>query len=77
MKVLIEEVRSARRLPPRTLARAIRKAAGVSQTRLAAELGVNRVTVARWESGTRRPSRRLLHPYTELLEALRSEVRPR
>lgn len=34
---------------------------------MAAELGVHRVTLARWESGTRRPAGELLTAYTRLL----------
>lgn len=73
---LIAEVRAHRRLPKPAEARAIRLAAGVAQTRLAGELGVNRVTLARWERGTRRPRGRLLERYVALLEALAAEVRP-
>jgi DNA-binding XRE family transcriptional regulator len=45
---LIEEVR-ARRLPSAKTRKAIRIAAGVSQVRMAAELGVHRTTLIRWE----------------------------
>ena len=55
MSQLIDEVRRARSLPRPAMARAIRESAGVSQARLAAELGVHRMTVARWESGARSP----------------------
>lgn len=51
---LIEEV-LARQLPPVDSRRAIRTAAGVSQTRMAAELGVHRLTFVRWENGTHEP----------------------
>ena len=34
--------------------RSIREAAGLTQEALAALLGVHRVTIARWETGTRR-----------------------
>lgn len=78
MAALLEEVRQARRqahrLPPPHLAKAIREAAGVSQQRLADELGVHRVSVARWELGLRRPRGRLLVAYTDLLDALRRET---
>lgn len=70
MSGLVAEVRAARRLPPPRLAREIRAAAGVSQARLASELGVQRVTVARWESGSRRPRGALLIRYLDLLEQL-------
>jgi len=74
MTQLVEEVRQARRLPPPQLAKAIREAAGVSQQRLADELGVHRVSVARWELGQRRPRGQLLTAYTALLDALRQET---
>jgi transcriptional regulator with XRE-family HTH domain len=70
MSVLIEEVRAARKLPPPSMARAIRLAADVSQERIAAELGVHRVTIARWEMGTRRPRGQLRIAYADLLQQL-------
>ena len=73
MSALLEEVRSRRRLPPPALRKAIREAAGVSQRRVAEDLGVDRVTVARWESGSRNPQSRFVEPYLTLLEGLRSE----
>ncbi len=74
MSDLLQEVRAARALPTPALARAIRQAAGVSQQRLADELGVGRVTVTRWEQGTRRPRGRLAVAYARLLQELRQEV---
>lgn len=71
MSGLVAEVLTARRLPPPALAKAVRVAAGVSQARVARELGVTRVTVARWEAGARRPRGLTLHAYVDLLEALR------
>ncbi len=71
MSQLTDEVRRARSLPGPALARAIREAAGVSQVRLAAELGVHRVTVVRWETGERAPSGRLRAAYATLLAELR------
>lgn len=67
----MEEVRARAELPTPRVARAIRLAAGVSQERLAAELHVHRVTVARWESGDRRPAGRHLMEYAQLLRQLR------
>jgi len=72
MSALIEEVRQARRFRPQ-LAKAIRDAAGVSQQRLADELGVDRVTVARWELGQRQPHGELLIRYMALLDGLSAE----
>lgn len=71
MDQLVEEVRAARALPPHDLARAIRKAAGVSQVRMARELGVHRMTLGKWENGTRRPRGVLRSTYARLLEELR------
>jgi DNA-binding transcriptional regulator YiaG len=71
MSVLVEHVRAARRLPPPAVARAIRASAGVSQQRLADELGVCRVTVARWEIGARTPRGEIRLRYVDLLDQLR------
>ncbi len=71
---LVREVRAQRHLPGPTLARAIRQAAGVSQERLAQELGVDRVTVTRWETGIRRPRGRRAAAYAELLARLKRVV---
>lgn len=56
------------------MARAIRIEAGVSQERLALELGVDQATIARWESGARRPRGPLAIAYGDLLRRLRDEV---
>ena len=71
---LLDEVRQAKKLPPPSTARLIRVAAGVSQERLAQELGVHRMTVHRWETGERAPRgvHRVL--YSRLLEELRIEA---
>jgi len=76
MTDLIAEVRALRQLPPPQLAREIRRAAGVSRDRLADELGVHVITLARWERGMSRPQRRYRHRYAELLAALAAEVSP-
>lgn len=68
---LVEEVRLARRLPDPDMARMIRIKAGVSQERLAREIDVHRMTVARWESGQRRPRGAVLARYATVLEQLR------
>ncbi len=71
MSALIAEARAYRQMPTPRAARAIRLAAGVSQTRLAHELGVHPVTVARWESGTRHPGGDLARRYVDLLTQLK------
>ena len=74
MNKLTEEVLHARRLPPPSVAKAVRREAGVSQGRVASELGVHRVTVARWEMGTRAPRGIIRLAYADLLEELQREV---
>lgn len=74
MTALIEQVRELRRLPAPQIRSAIRRAAGVTQQQLADELGVDRVTVARWELGHRTPRGELRRRYVDLLEALHRET---
>ena len=69
------EVRERPRLPARPIAVAIRRAAGISQARLAQELGVHRGTVARWELGIRHPRGARLAAYAALLDELREATR--
>lgn len=71
---LIEEIR-ARQLPSAKTRRAIRLAAGVSQTRMAAELGVHRLTLVRWENGTAEPREGSRERYARLLAELREVSR--
>lgn len=71
---LTDEVRLAKRLPPPATARMIRLAAGVSQERLAQELGVHRMTILRWENGTRRPRGLARAAYVQVLSDLQREV---
>lgn len=55
MSSLLDEVRTRPKLPAPGMAKAIRRAAGVTQARLAAELDVHPVTLSRWETGVRKP----------------------
>jgi transcriptional regulator with XRE-family HTH domain len=71
---LLEEVRTTKNLPKPARARAVRAAAGVSQARMADELGVHRVTLARWESGKWTPRGDSRVAYAQLIEALRLEI---
>jgi DNA-binding XRE family transcriptional regulator len=70
---LVEEVRAGK-LPPREIAREIRCAAGASQERMADELHVHRMTIARWESGQRTPRGKLRADYARLLAELQSVI---
>jgi DNA-binding transcriptional regulator YiaG len=74
MNNLTAEVLASRRLPPPSIARAIRVETGVSQMRMAVELGCVRGTVARWELGLRRPRGRLRLRYIAALEELERVV---
>lgn len=71
MSQLIEVARARRSLPPPELAKAIRQAAGVTQAEVAAELGVDPLTVYRWEAKRRRPRGRHAEAYSALLAQLR------
>ena len=70
MSQLLDEVRESLALPRPDVARQIREAAGVSQARLAEELGVHELTVARWEAGARTPHGELRRAYGRLLAGL-------
>jgi DNA-binding transcriptional regulator YiaG len=71
---LAAQVRAGRRLPSPAIARAIRHEAGVSQQQVADELGIHRVSVARWELGERAPRGELRLAYIALLDELREAV---
>lgn len=75
MSGLLEEVREAQALPSPAVARAVREAAGVSQVRLAQELGVAPLTVLRWEQGVRTPTGDLRLAYARLIRQLDEVVR--
>jgi DNA-binding transcriptional regulator YiaG len=71
---LLDEVQRAKSLPKPAVARLIRIEAGVTQDRFARELGVHRMTIVRWEAGTRRPRGATRARYADLLMQLRREV---
>ncbi len=72
MSALLDEIRSRPKAPAPRVAQAIRVGAGISQSRLAEELGVHPVTVARWECGTRSPRGETLRAYVALLAELQT-----
>lgn len=76
MTAFIDEVLTAKRLPAPAMRRAIREAAGVTQARLAKEIGVTDRSIANWETGSSRPSPRHLGTYAELLCALQEAMAP-
>ena len=66
---LTHELQAAR-LPMPPVARAVRQAAGATQSRVAEALGVHRLTVSRWETGERRPRGEMRARYASLLAEL-------
>lgn len=71
---VVDEIRLLQSLPTPGKAKAIREAAGISQERLAEELGVHRVTLTRWELGERRPRGASRLKYAEILIKIRAEL---
>lgn len=58
-------------LPEPAERRSLREAAGLTQRELADAVGVDRTTIAHWESGRHTPNGKLLDSYLEALGALR------
>lgn len=73
---LIGSLQAARRLPAPAGRRAIRLAVGATQQQVADELGIDRVTIARWELGLREPRGALRLRYLALLDELRRLMDP-
>ena len=67
---LADEVRARPLLPAPAQRKAIRKAVDATIDEVARELGVHRVTVARWESGDREPCGARKTAYAVLLREL-------
>jgi DNA-binding XRE family transcriptional regulator len=68
---MLEKARASARLPLPAVARYIRKSAGVTQADLAADVGVHRITLDRWEQGAAVPRGRNLIRYVASLDKLR------
>jgi DNA-binding transcriptional regulator YiaG len=75
MSGLLDEVAESLSLPSPAKARAIREAAGVSQTRMAQELGRAPLTIHRWETGATVPTGEQRIAYARLLRDLDQAVR--
>lgn len=71
---LVHDVRAALDSPSGEVARAVRKRAGLSISRLAEALGVHSSTVSRWERGLVTPRPSLRSSYADLIRALSSEI---
>jgi len=74
---LREELTARQTLPPPTMRKAIREAAGVTVAQVAREIGVTRQAVVFWERGLRRPSGPYLGAYLGVLELLRDAIEAR
>jgi transcriptional regulator with XRE-family HTH domain len=74
MGALLDEVRMIRALPDPAERRRIRVAAGITQHRMAEELGAHPVTFARWERGERAPRSPAKVRYAALLAELAAEM---
>lgn len=72
---LLDRVRARKLLPTPDVARAIRRAAGVSQREVAAELHVHELTVRRWEQGVFKPRGEARAAYAQLLVELQEASR--
>ena len=70
LRVAIRAARIADGLPLPEVRRGIRIAAGVSQTTVAAEVGVTAQALSLWESGARRPRPENAARYAEALHLL-------
>ncbi|WP_033338946.1 helix-turn-helix domain-containing protein [Catenuloplanes japonicus] len=66
---LVETIR-ATRLPPPSECRAIRQRSGATLAEVAAEVGVDPMTISRWERGLNKPNRARAITYRHLLDAL-------
>lgn len=71
---LRQEARLGRELLAPGVARQIRIGAGVTQARMAEELGVDRTTVVRWERGASLPRGAARRHYLDLLADLRQDA---
>lgn len=71
---LLSRVQARQGLPTPAVRRAIRVAAGESQTACAEALGVSRQGFAHWEAGTRNPKGGHVTDYLELLRSLQQAV---
>jgi DNA-binding transcriptional regulator YiaG len=70
---VIARARARKRLPPPAMRRQLREQAGVSQTEIAAVVGVSRECVSLWESQPRMPRGQNLERYLAFLERLARE----
>lgn len=71
MTNLAQRLEAATKLPAPRTRRAIRNDAGISQQEIADEIGVHRMTIARWEAGTHQPRGDRLVQYFQIIEQMR------
>ncbi|MBI2015313.1 MAG: helix-turn-helix transcriptional regulator [Candidatus Rokubacteria bacterium] len=74
LTLALEQAQRQQRLPPPAERRRLRRRAGLSQVIIGRALGVSGVTISRWESGARTPSRCRAPLYADVLERLAREA---
>jgi transcriptional regulator with XRE-family HTH domain len=67
----------ARRMAATGIARILREEAGLSLSEIAADVGVTKGTIWRWEHGERRPRGEAARRYVEVLDGLEAQRRDR
>ena len=67
---LLSSKRRRRELPPPAVRRLLRERRDLTQLDIARILGVDRVSVSRYEAGTREPRGEVLERYLEVLDRL-------
>lgn len=68
------EVRATKRGPSPKRAAEIRRAAGITQARMALALGIDRSTLARWETGHMTPRQTQAGRWRDLLAQIEHEL---
>lgn len=73
LEAALARVRQRRNLPPPIERRLLRMRAGLTQSALAASIGVTTAAISRYESGDRTPRPEILAPYADALKRLALE----
>lgn len=73
LTVAMQRARRRGQLPPPAVRRHLRERVGISQRDLATAIGVDRVSVSRYESGSRSPRGAIVDRYLVVLDRLARE----
>ena len=74
LDTVIAKIKSKQAFPPPAVRRNLRERAGLTQHDVAGVLGIDRASVARYESGIREPRGEILRRYAEVLDRLTLEL---